>query len=531
MSRAKVMLSLANKGEILHKSTVSTAGVSVATRNENSDILPKSSLVIKEQNDFVSSYSISTDDKVFLATLNNDNANILPESNFGAKIQNEPMSSILALPDDKVCGASLIGNVDKILPDESALANKEIEQLTSNIPIVTEDGIYLTTLIGNSNDNNLPSIFKVTNNNEQSESASIVPISSKVGMYDDDDLPLSHLVGKEHIISNPVLLVDRISEDNLNENIADDLYVIQDLSNMVPNETKLLQYDKKYEFLKLDQSCKIINNEITQDVGRGLNDTFIENVPPSTSTLNIISVIIDSPEVPFEENAVNHIDGEVMPPIIPNQSIESSAENNTTNNLDEKGYTKTGNPRKRRRIDPKTKIEERNMKRQKIIENHKILPACDVKSCIKACLSKINENRRTVINKNFWNLTNAERKAFMLNTCTRQDPKRRTTESKTKQNTFKYYLKDETDELVQVCKTFFLTTLGYKKSNDRVLHDTLSKTPRNKFNPPKSRHFESAKKRIDYSLLDEHIETFHPSISHYRYVPKFYTTIIDNYIT
>ena len=62
----------------------------------------------------------------------------------------------------------------------------------------------------------------------------------------------------------------------------------------------------------------------------------------------------------------------------------------------------------------------------------------------------------------------------------------------------------------------FLTTLGYKKTNDRILHDTLTKTPKFQLNPQQDRRTQSAKKKIDYDLVDAHIESFQPSISHYR---------------
>ncbi|KAG5862079.1 hypothetical protein JTB14_024279 [Gonioctena quinquepunctata] len=126
------------------------------------------------------------------------------------------------------------------------------------------------------------------------------------------------------------------------------------------------------------------------------------------------------------------------------------------------------------------------------------------------------EDQRQILNTNFWRLSTKERKAFILNTCSRLEVKRRTTESVRKQNTFKYKLKTANGQMVEVCKTFFLTTLGYKKTNDRVVHDTLKKTPNNQLYPQADRRTQSAKKKIDYDSVDAHIESFQPSISRYR---------------
>lgn len=40
----------------------------------------------------------------------------------------------------------------------------------------------------------------------------------------------------------------------------------------------------------------------------------------------------------------------------------------------------------------------------------------------------------------------------------------------------KYFFQDETDKRISVCKTFFLTTLGYNKKNDRYVWKTISRS-------------------------------------------------------
>lgn len=71
---------------------------------------------------------------------------------------------------------------------------------------------------------------------------------------------------------------------------------------------------------------------------------------------------------------------------------------------------------------------------------------------------------------------------FVLNVCDRNEVKNRTTpaENTPKRNeSFTYCLPDANQGKTVVCKDFFLTTLGYKKNNDRFMFEVLSKTPIN----------------------------------------------------
>lgn len=43
--------------------------------------------------------------------------------------------------------------------------------------------------------------------------------------------------------------------------------------------------------------------------------------------------------------------------------------------------------------------------------------------------------------------------------------------------TVNFSLKDEKGEIVAVCKTFLLTTLGYEKKNDRAITNAVSNVP------------------------------------------------------
>lgn len=65
----------------------------------------------------------------------------------------------------------------------------------------------------------------------------------------------------------------------------------------------------------------------------------------------------------------------------------------------------------------------------------------------------------------------------------------------------------------EVCKTFFLTTLGFHKNNDRRVFDILHKSL-DAQNDRRGQHQQS--KHVDREKLREHIESFRPAIAHYR---------------
>lgn len=72
--------------------------------------------------------------------------------------------------------------------------------------------------------------------------------------------------------------------------------------------------------------------------------------------------------------------------------------------------------------------------------------------------------------------------------------------------------------LMKFARCFFLTTLGYKKTNDRVLTEVLSKTPKGSIQPNRDNRGKHAKhnKFQREDLIIQHIESFNPMISHYR---------------
>lgn len=135
---------------------------------------------------------------------------------------------------------------------------------------------------------------------------------------------------------------------------------------------------------------------------------------------------------------------------------------------DQQLLTKKGEPRKRKSFALSKK--EREILKTKIKEAKR----CVKKSCLhKTCLSAISEKQRRDINHQFWNLNFSARAAFVHS---RVECKHRKPNSKgLRRNTFSYHLKNDTGRLRNVCKIFYLTTLGYSKSNDSFIRALLGK--------------------------------------------------------
>lgn len=117
-------------------------------------------------------------------------------------------------------------------------------------------------------------------------------------------------------------------------------------------------------------------------------------------------------------------------------------------------------------------------------------------------------------------MTFTEIRNFVLSAVISNDVKRhRVLENSKRKKTLRYSLKNESGDRVQVCKTFFVSTLGYTKNNDRILQDCFSTEfqPSNTIlhrNGRQGKHSKTPK--IDRNLIRSHVESFQPAVSHYR---------------
>lgn len=125
-----------------------------------------------------------------------------------------------------------------------------------------------------------------------------------------------------------------------------------------------------------------------------------------------------------------------------------------------------------------------------------------------------------VINKQFWNLSLQDQRSFIFNCVSNTDVKRKTTEESRRKRTQQFFITDKDGHKRQVCKTFFLTTLGFKSNNDKVIRNIISQ--KGSIAPKPDGRKSNGKKKKDRDLIIQHIESFDPQISHYRreHAPK-----------
>src|SRR5207244_3470990 len=98
--------------------------------------------------------------------------------------------------------------------------------------------------------------------------------------------------------------------------------------------------------------------------------------------------------------------------------------------------------------------------------------------------------------------------------CTvEQDDNRRSR----REMSFEYSFVDSTGTAEQVCKIFFLSTLGYKPTNDSAITSLMKSAPLSAISAScdkRGRHPPSNK--MDEQLIRAHILSHHPQVSHYR---------------
>ncbi|CAH0719239.1 unnamed protein product, partial [Brenthis ino] len=204
---------------------------------------------------------------------------------------------------------------------------------------------------------------------------------------------------------------------------------------------------------------------------------------------------------------------------------ESSSQNVThiepeNNNIDHaidmphdttKGITKSGKPRIRRKF--KESVEKRLEETKMLkLEKMAVKPGCN-QSCIKKCMSSFTELERKRVNEIFWNFNCEAQGLYVKSLVTEKDVFKRIKDSQQiRKHTYVYFLEID-NKKKEVCKTFFLTTLGYHKNNDRRVLEILKKLPESQADR-RGRH--DNLKKLDREKLKEHIESFRPAIAHYR---------------
>lgn len=178
-----------------------------------------------------------------------------------------------------------------------------------------------------------------------------------------------------------------------------------------------------------------------------------------------------------------------------------------------KGFTKSGEPRKRKKYDES--IEERKIRKKRVEEiKYMLKDPCNILTCKKKCTSYITEEQRKEIHDKYVNL-NFEAKGLFIKCSidTKAVQRRKVTSNEKRTITYKYYMNASNLQKTEVCKTFFLTTLGYEANNDSKIKSVMKKDVDKQKNLRGS--YERVEK-IDKEIIKDHIKQFNPSVSHYR---------------
>lgn len=180
--------------------------------------------------------------------------------------------------------------------------------------------------------------------------------------------------------------------------------------------------------------------------------------------------------------------------------------------------TKRGTIRKRKIYETSIAERRKARKEEKISKNYALKPGCD-ETCKRKCTSMIHEGRRKAINERFWSLTWSEQKVFISSHTSRVKPARQKkfpadSNKKNRTQSLSYFLSNEIGEKIQVCKVFFLTTLGYCKTNDKAVRNAVNKQDDVQISDGRGRNPKQL--RCNRDLIKAHIESFNPTISHYR---------------
>lgn len=243
---------------------------------------------------------------------------------------------------------------------------------------------------------------------------------------------------------------------------------------------------------------------------------ILDNVlitPPNATAVNVPPSLSHEHEpLPLEDDINNTL---TLVDFV--QDIISDILDNVMQELNMMMFTKKGTLRQRRKHIFKVK-ERKSMNVLATKSNHQLKSVCNDK-CPKKCKEKITFSTRLIINKEFWLMGKKEQKNFILNSTTHTIPKRRTVDHDSRRKkTVTYYFKDKKGFKQEVCKRFFLGTLGYKGNNDKTIRNVLSSVDRSSIsaNKPDRRASNKRKPIVDRDIIKKHIESFQPQVSHYR---------------
>lgn len=171
------------------------------------------------------------------------------------------------------------------------------------------------------------------------------------------------------------------------------------------------------------------------------------------------------------------------------------------------------------------KTDKKQRAKLKLKKKHPLLPACK-DTCKRRCTQHISEDRRKSIYKEYWSLSWVDQRKFLLKMCTWKPVKRRRTlaEISRRKVTFYYKLTNDRGRRIDVCKVFFLATLGYSKNNDSIVFTLFHNLKSGQTTLEDRRGKHTPANKINRQEILSHAETLYPGISRHdlqvKYLPN-----------
>lgn len=158
-------------------------------------------------------------------------------------------------------------------------------------------------------------------------------------------------------------------------------------------------------------------------------------------------------------------------------------------------------------------------KQQHDIEKHPLREPC---TCKDRCIEKIPQRRRIDTWIKFWKLDYYNRKNFIHQAVQQCNAKTSAESTRSRSVFYKYALTNVEGVKVNVCKIFFLSTLGFSRTSS-IIDRTKKSTPSTELvAAPDKRGSHTPAHAMDHQLVDSHIDSYNAGISHYRreHAPK-----------
>lgn len=244
-----------------------------------------------------------------------------------------------------------------------------------------------------------------------------------------------------------------------------------------------------------------------------------EYLPSSSETTTSNEMASGNSNVPKASTSKDDVEVDTSDPA--NIEVTKTKDNVEVDTSDPSNIevTKKGTVRKRKRYE--TSVGERKKaKYDTYVQKHGVKKGCG-ELCPRKCFQKITEDRRKFLNSEFWKMTDEkERKAYILHHVSSALVKQRTTvvvgDNHRRNKSYTYTLNDENGTSHNVCKIFFLTTLGFSVNNDRIVRTSLLNAENSVAPVPSKRCARQPHNKIDDKIIIQHISSFNPTISHYR---------------